>query len=340
MVTKIGLDLGYANITISDTTLEVYREPSVALIDKNTRRILSVGRAAISSNSVDDGILVRPFKNGILYSQEFTASIIDAALRPLKSKENLRCMVGAPADFNSKQERELGEMIVESGAESCYFVNRAMAALVGAGYKPTISAVSVNIGASHTEVLVVYKGEVLYASTVPIGGENFDEAVRDYILQQGDFTISLLDARAIKEEIGSVWGGKNAEPITISGTLALTGNRIKMSIGSTDILGVFEDPLYKLLSAIADGVKKIPTDCVEEIFANGIILSGGGALLHGLDKMVEKVFNIGVTVAKNPMDAVAAGLSVINSFAPSKIRGNYKNITEKIAKYYEENSKK
>ena len=340
MVTKIGLDLGYANITISDASLDVYREPSIALIDKSSRRILSVGRAAVAQNQGENGILVRPFKNGLLYSVEFTSEIIKAALAPLKTADKLRCVVGIPSDFNAKQQKELSSMFLDQGIEGCYFVNRAVAALMGAGYKPTMSVVSVNIGAYFTEIAVLYKGEVLCTKTAEIGGENFDEAVRSYILKQGDLNISLLDARAIKEEIGSVWQGYEAEPITISGTLALTGNKIQMSVGTTDILGVFEEPLHSLLQAIADVVKRIPTAYVEEIFKNGIVLSGGGAMLKGLDKMTENVFNIGTTLAANPMDCVACGLSLANSFIPLKARGNGKDVTEQLAKYYEASFKK
>ena len=148
------------------------------------------------------------------------------------------------------------------------------------------------------------------------------------------FLFSLYDARAIKEAIGAVWDGRNAPPITVSGSLALTGTTIKMTIGSEDILGVFEKPLRTLLQAIADGVKKIPTDYVEEIFENGIILTGGGALLYGLNKMIGKVFSINVCLPKTPEDAVAKGLLLINTFLPAKMRGNGKNITANLLKHY------
>jgi rod shape-determining protein MreB len=180
---------------------------------------------------------------------------------------------------------------------------------------------------------------LIYTASAEVGGEAFDEAVHSYILEQGELNISLLDARAIKESIGAVWDGRQAEPITIEGTLALTGNKIKMSVSSEDILGVFENPLHTLLGAIADAVKRIPTEYVKEIFANGIILSGGGAELYGLDKMIANVFSIPTTLAAYPSDAVARGLSIINSFLPIKMnRFNGKNITTQLGKFY--NAKK
>ncbi len=340
MVTKIGLDLGYANITISDASLEVDREPSVAIIDKTTRRIISVGKDAWSADNAASGILVRPFKNGLLYSVEFTKEIIKAALKVVNMSDNVRCVVGVPSDFNSKQESELCSILLDEGVKECFFVKRAIAGLIGAGYAPSISAISVNIGASKTEVAVLYRGSIIYSSTVDIGGEDFDEAVRKYILEQGELNISLLDAKAIKEGIGAVWEGRNADPITVSGTLALTGNKIKMSISSEDILGVFEAPLHSLLVAVADGVKKIPIEYVEEIFANGIVLSGGGSELYGLDQMMSKVLGVDVTAANNPADCVARGLSLVNTFLPIKMRGNGKNITSQLAKLYKTNNKK
>ncbi len=333
MVNCIGLDLGYANITISDSTLDVYREPSVAFMDKNTRRIVSVGREALTYTG-SEGNLVRPFKNGLLYSVEFTTEIIKTALGALGSTQELRCIVGLPSDFNVKQEKELSSILAEQGIKECCFVNRAVAALVGAGYSPLVNAVSVNVGASSTEVAVLYKGSVIYSATEKIGGEDFDEAVREYILKQGELNIKLLDARAIKECIGAVWDGREAEPITVSGTLALTGNTIKMSICSEDILGVFEKPLYRLLKAVANGVKKIPTDYVEEIFANGIVLTGGGARLFGLDKMISNVLSVRATLAPNPEDCVARGLSAIGHRLPDKMKQFGKNITSQLSKYY------
>lgn len=334
MVTKIGLDLGYSNITISDSSLEVGREPSVAIIDKNTRRIVFVGKDAWMPENASSGMLIRPFKNGLLYSLDFTKEIIRAALKVVSTSDNIRCVVGVPDEFNSKQESELASILFDEGIKECYFVKRAVAALVGAGYAPTISAISVNVGASKTEVAVIYRGSLIYSKTADIGGENFDEAVCKYIREQGGLEISLLDAKAIKEGVGAVWEGRNANPVTIQGTLALTENKIQMSISTEDILGVFSDPLYNLINAIADGVKSIPTSCVEELFANGIILSGGGAELFGLDKMIAKVLGVDVTLANNPPDCVARGLSLINSFLPIKMRGNGKNITLQLSKFH------
>ena len=340
MVTKIGLDLGYANITISDASLEVYREPSVAIIDKNTRRVVSVGRDALSADNAGNGMLVRPFKNGLLYSSEFTEEILKASLKAVNTSENIRLVVGVPDEFSSKQENALYSIISGQGIKECFFVKRAVAALIGAGYAPTISAVSVNVGAAKTEIAIIYQGTLIYSATADIGGEAFDEAVQKYIYEQGELSISLVDARAIKEGIGAVWDGRQSNPITITGTLALTGNKIKMSVSSEDILGVFEKPLYALLNAVADAVKMIPTDYVEEIFANGIVLSGGGAELYGLDRMMSKVFSIEVTMANNPADCVARGLSIVNNkFLPIKMRSNGKNITSQLAKLYKTNNK-
>ena len=334
MVTKIGLDLGYANIAVSDVSLGVHRVPSVAIIDKNTRRIVSVGNEAMMGEGGENGMMVRPFKNGLFYSADFTSAIIKAAVKSVSMTENVRCIVGVPDDINQKQEKSLCSMFEDAGVGECFFVKRSVAALIGAGYLPTISAVSVNIGASATEIAILYRGDIIHTSSAPVGGESFDEAVRKYMKEQGELNISLYDARAIKEAIGAVWDGRNAQPITISGTLALTGNRISMSVSSEDILGVFEDPLHKLLQAIADAVKKIPTDYVEEIFANGIVLTGGGAMLFGLDKMIAKVFSIGVSLPNDPDDCVAKGLLVINTFLPIKMRSNGKNITSNLLKYY------
>ena len=338
MVTKIGLDLGYANITISDVSMGTYREPSIALIDKETRRIVSVGNKAISSDenrSVEDGVLVRPFKNGLLYDRQITEGILENAISAILPAERVRCVIGVPSDILPKQERELFKMMREAGVTDCYSVDRAMAALIGAGYSPLMSVISVNVGASSTEIIIIYRGQIVYSARAKIGGEDFDQAVKNYILEQGDVNISLSVARAIKERLGAVWQGKESESIEIEGTLSLTGNKVRMPVTTEDIVGVFEKPVHKLLLAITDGVKQIPIEMVEEIFENGIILSGGGSLIYGLDIMTNQVLGIPVIQPEDPINSVAKGLMRINTYIPMRIRSKNKNITSQIAKYYE-----
>ena len=342
MVTKIGLDLGYANITLSDSSSEIFREPSVALIAKDTRRIISVGNSALSLEGAvpENAILVRPFKNGLLFDYQITSSVIKCALQNAVSSERTRCVIGVPSDFVPKQEKELFGMLMQAGVTDCFSVNRSVAALIGAGYSPKINALSVNIGASSTEIALFNEGNITNVTRAPVGGEDFDIAVKEYILTQGDVNVSLSVARAIKERLGSVWRGKEPETLDIEGTLALTGNRVKMTLNTEDVVGVFEKPLRTLIMAVADAIKKIPLDNVEKTFKNGVILTGGGSMIFGLEMMMSKVLGIPVTKPKDAIDSVAKGLSIINSFIPVKGRATSKNITYSVAKYYEDNKKK
>ena len=147
--------------------------------------------------------------------------------------------------------------------------------------------------------------------------------------------ISLLVARTIKERLGAVWQGRESESIDIEGTLSLTGNKVKMSICTEDIVGVFEEPLRKLLEAVANAVKKVPIECVRDVFENGIILSGGASEIFGLETMMSKVFGVSVTKANSPIDSVSKGLARINTFLPVKSHSGGKNITSQLAKLYE-----
>ena len=337
MVTKIGLDLGYANITLSDASSGIYREPSVALIDKNTRRIVSIGESALSAdqNLAEQGLLVRPFKNGLLFDQQITQSIITNAVEAVLPAERIRCVVGVPSNFLPKQEKALFSMLAEAGVTDSLAVNRAVAALIGAGYSPMMSAISVNIGASATEIAVMHNGEVMQTYREAVGGEDFDKAVKQYIFTQGDVNVSLSVARAIKERLGTVWEGKPSESVDIEGTLSMTGNRVRMTVTSDDIVGVFEKPIHKLFMAIAEVVKKIPLDHIEKTFENGIILTGGASLIYGLDIMMSKVLGIPVTRPEDAIDSVAKGFSRINAFVPIKGRPASKNITSQLSKYYQ-----
>lgn len=338
MVTKIGLDLGYANITISDVVAGIYREPSVALIDKNTRRIISVGNSALerSEELADTALLVRPFKNGLLFDRQITKSIISNAVKGLPTDERVRCVMGVPSDILPKQERELFAILVEEGIRDCYSVNRAVAALIGADASPLQSIISVNVGACFTEIAVLNGGQVSYTQRSAVGGEDFDRAVKQYIYEQGGVVVSGAVAMAIKEKLGSVWRGKESSSVDIEGTLTLTGNKVKMTVSTEDIVGVFEKPLHKLLMAVADCIKRIPLDNVENTFKNGIVLTGGGAMIHGLDKMMENVLGVPVYQPEDAVDSVAKGLSMINSLIPVRGKSVCKNVTSLVSKYYKE----
>lgn len=338
MVTKIGIDLGYANITLSNIVADIYREPSVVLVDRNTRRILSMGAKAAmgeEGEELEGGVLIRPFKNGLLYSSELTKEIISNVVAAVKPAERIRCIIGVPSDFLPKQEAEIFGMLESSGVAECYSVKRSVAALIGAGYSPTISAISVNVGAASTEIAVIHKGEIITSVREQVGGEDFDKAIKQFILEQGDMNVSLLVARTIKERLGAVWQGRESETIDIEGTLSLTGSKVKMAISTEDVVGVFEKPLQKLLLCVANVVKKIPIEFVKDIFENGIVLTGGGAELYGLDTMMSKVLGVSVTKPNNAIDAVAKGLSRIHTFLPVKKHSSGKNITKQIAKFYE-----
>lgn len=337
MVTKIGLDLGYANITISDTTA-VYREQSIALIDKESRRIVSVGDTALEKSEAlgDNAMLVRPFKNGLLFDKQITQSVVAKIVGSLPKKERVRCVIGIPSGLVAKQEKEIFDILGDVGISDCYAVNRAVAALIGAGISPLQSIVSVNVGASYTEIAVMHNGEVIYSNREAVGGEDFDKAIKQYINDRGGVNVSLSVARAIKEQLGSVWQGKEEESVDIEGTLALTGNKVKMTISSEDIVGVFEQPLHKLLMAVASAIKSIPLDAVEKVFKNGIILTGGGVMIHGMDLMMSKVLGITVKIPVSPIDSVAKGLATLNTKIPVKGRATKKNITDSVASYYKD----
>lgn len=345
MLTKIGMDLGYSNVTLSNASGEVYREPSVALVDENAKserdRITSFGRAAqTASRTRDDGLsLIRPFSKGMLHDHNITDSIIRSLVTVVRPAEKIRCVLGVPSDYIPKQERELFDMLKDAGVESAVSVVRSVASFIGAGFSPISSGISVNIGGYSTECAVLHRGEILFMKRFDVGGETFDRAVREYIKTNGDVNISLGMAKAIKEKLGAVWKGKENESIDIEGTLALTGNNIRINVCTEDIVGVFEGPMQELINCIVETVKHVPSTATLDVMENGIVLTGGGAELFGLEILLEKVLGIKVVKPENPIDSVAKGLSVINKIVSGKNKLDGKNITSMLPKLYQGSKK-
>lgn len=340
MLTKIGLDLGYANVTLSNAVSGVYREPSIALLDVNAgseaERLISFGRAAEEGKAGGKGCApVRPFVKGILHDRTLTCDIVRQMLSAIKPTDKIRCAIGLPSDFISKQEKELFDVVREAGIDSVVGVCRSIAALVGAGHSPTTSAISVNIGAASTEIAVVHVGNIIYLKRYDVGGESFDRAVKDYIKRNGDVDISLSMARAIKERLGAVWRGKEDGSVEIEGTLSLTGNNIRMTVSTEDIVGVFEQPMQALLDCIVDAVKHTPKDSAKDVYCNGIVLTGGGAELFGIATLIERVLGITVTRPDSPIDSVARGLAIINKLLPARTKFDGHNITAQVSKLYQ-----
>ncbi len=340
MLFKIGIDLGYANTTLIGTaTADIIRQPSVITVDNVTHRMVSLGDEAmeIAMNTEDgEALLLRPFRYGMLHSSDNTQDIIRAILKRVRrpADTKIRAIIGVPANFTAGQERHLFSIMQDCDIAECYAVKRAYSAMIGSGYAPDTSCLSVNIGALNTEICLVHKGKVVFNRTEEIGGENFDKAVQKYILEQGEVSVTLAVARAIKERIGAVWHGREAQSISISGVLALTGNTINMSISTEDILGVFEEPVSKVILAVANAVKSIPYDMVDDVFENGIVISGGGACLYGMSKMLQNVLGVKVSLSQNATDAVQRGFVKIHSYLPERMRSNCKDITTSVLKYY------
>ncbi len=332
MITKIGVDFGAAYITLCDSACDISREHSLALIDKQNNALLALGDDTLLQND-KDGIVVSPFSKGLAEYPEIAFRFIEDVVRAVSPADRIRALTALPSDMSLKAVKEFFTLFYDAGISEVFGIRRAYAAFLGAGGSPLGSGVSVSIGASSTDVCILHKGDILVSSRVPAGGYDFDNAVAEYVRKQADVTISNAVASSIKEKLGAVWPGRPNETVHIEGILSLTGNKVAMDIGTEDIVGVFDKPLQKILMAIADAVKRIPPEAVTDVFSTGIVLSGGGALLFGIDRMIEKVLEIPTHTVMDAETAVARGLARIHSYLPVRLRIGGKDITEKIKDY-------
>jgi len=314
-IKDLGVDLGTANtlVYIKGKGI-VTREPSVVAIHAETKQVLAVGEEAkrMIGRTPGNIIAIRPLKDGVIADFDITKSMLKYLIRKALKRKTIfqpRVVVCVPSGVTEVEKRAVEEATIHAGARVAYLIEEPMAAAIGAGLpvqEPTGSMI-VDIGGGTTEVAIISLGGIVTSQSIRIGGDELDESIVNFIKKEYSLLIGERTAEEVKIAIGTADLNSEVKTMEIKGRDMVTGLPKTITVNSTEIYNAMKEPIYNIVDAIKSTLEKTPPELAADIMEFGIMLTGGGALLEGLDRLINKETGIPVHIADRPLDCVAIG---------------------------------
>ncbi|WWU63152.1 rod shape-determining protein MreB [Paraclostridium sordellii] len=315
---EIGIDLGTANIFVYvNGKGVVLEEPSVVAIDKNTNTVLAVGEEArrMIGRTPGNIVAIRPLKDGVISDYEITEKMLTYYVNKVIDKKGFarffmpKIMVCVPTGVTEVEKRAVEEATRQAGAREVYIIEEPIAAAIGAGIdisKPDGNMV-IDIGGGTADIAVISLGGDVVSESIKMGGDKFDEYIVNYLRKKYNLLIGDRTAEQIKINIGTAYPRKEEVNMDVKGRNLLTGLPQKINVESSEILDALKEGVNQIVAAVHSVLEKTPPELAADISESGIIMTGGGALLYGLDKKIEERTGIKVKIADDPLSCVAKG---------------------------------
>ena len=312
--TDIGLDLGTANIIVFVKGKGiVLQEPSVVAMDLTTKKVCAIGEEAQRMIGRTPGHLraIRPLSEGVIANYEMTECIIKYFIHKAVGRRQLfkpRVVVCVPSGITEVEKRAVIEATLKTAAKEVYLISEPMAAAIGCGLdisQPCANMV-IDIGGGTTDIAVIsLKGEVV-SQSLRIGGLHFEEAIMRQVRRAHNVAIGERTAEEIKIKIGTAYPEED-KYMEVRGRDQVTGLPCNVMISSRDVYEALQVPVSNIIEAIKSVLEVTPPELAADIVDKGIVLTGGGALLDGLDKLISRETNVPVHIARDPLTCVAKG---------------------------------
>jgi rod shape-determining protein MreB len=315
----IGIDLGTANVLIHVKGKGiVLNEPSVVALDTNTGKVLAVGEEARKMVGRTPGNIVamRPLKDGVIADFEVTEAMLKHFIKKLNVKGFLskpRILICCPTNITSVEQKAIREAAEKSGGKKIYLEEEPKVAAIGAGmdiFQPSGNMV-VDIGGGTTDVAVLSMGDIVTASSIKMAGDKFDAEILQYIKKKYKLLIGERTAENIKISIATVFPGSRSEKIDIRGRDMVSGLPQTITVSSEEIEEALRESVQVIVQAAKSVLERTPPELSSDIIDRGVILTGGGALLHGMDQLLAEELKVPVLIAEQPMDCVAIGTGIM-----------------------------
>lgn len=327
----IGIDLGTANVLIHVKGRGVVLdEPSVVAIESDTKHVLAVGEDARKMVGRTPGniVAIRPLKDGVIADFEVTEKMLKYFIAKIGGKKwysHPRILICAPTNITSVEQKAIREAAERSGAKEVYMEEEPKAAAIGAGmdiFQPSGNMV-VDIGGGTTDVAVLSMGDIVTSSSIKIAGDKFDNAIMKYIKNKYKLLIGERTSEDIKIRIATVFGDDRYEEMDIRGRDMVSGLPLTITINSNEIREALWEPVSAIVTSAKSVLERTPPELSADIIDRGVILTGGGALLHGLDMLLAEELKVPVLVAEDPMHCVVKGTGIMLDNLDKVIKRKY-----------------
>lgn len=311
----MGIDLGTANTLVHVKGKGiVLREPSVVAIQRDTGEVLAVGEEAKQMIGRTPGniVAIRPLKDGVIADFDVTQAMLKYFIRKsidTKSFIRPRVVVGVPSGVTEVEKRAVIDATIQAGAREAYLIEEPMAAAIGAGlpvHEPTGNMV-VDIGGGTTEVAVISLGGIVTSRSIRIGGDELDEAIVQYIKRTYNLMIGERTAEEVKMTIGAAIVPDEDETMDIRGRDLVSGLPKTLNIKASEVQQALSEPVMGIIEAVKVTLEKTPPELASDIMDRGIVMTGGGSLLRGLDRLLSRETGMPVHISEDALSCVCMG---------------------------------
>ena len=314
----------------------VINEPSVVAVEKGTNRVVAVGAEAkrMLWKTPGDIIAIRPLADGVIADIDNTEKLIRYFISKIMPRSGLfrsiRMKIGIPSCITEVERRAVQEAALKAGAKEVQIIEESLAAAIGAQIpinEPEGHMVC-DIGGGTTEVSVISLGGMVVTNAIRLGGDEFDEAIIKYVRNVHNLIIGQQRAERLKIEIGNATPDKNIEKMEVKGTDAITGLPRRLEIDSVEVREALKDPITQIVDEIKRTLGKTPPELAADIFTHGIVMTGGGSMLKGLQKLISKETGVPVLLVDNAIECVAIGAG--QAFEVYKDMSNNRSIYDSL----------
>lgn len=312
---RIGIDLGTANVLVAVTKKGiVINEPSVVAVSVMDNKVMAVGNEAkdMLGRTPDTIVASRPLKDGVIADYRITEAMLRYFITKAAGSVRLfrpEVMVSVPAGVTSTEKRAVIDATIQAGAKSAYLIKEPLAAAIGADIPIASPAgnMVIDIGGGTSEVAVISLGGIVCWNSVRVGGDKIDRAIADYIRKKYGLVIGDRTAEEVKIEIGNALPGDNPAKMEIRGRDMVAGLPKTLTVNANEITEAIKDELDQIIQAIKAVLAQTPPELASDVIDQGMVMTGGGALLRNIDKLLTKTTGVPCYSAENPLQCVARG---------------------------------
>jgi rod shape-determining protein MreB and related proteins len=310
----IGIDLGTANtlVYVKDQGI-VLREPSVVAVRSGTSQVLAVGDEAkrMLGRTPGNIVAVRPLKDGVIADFEMTESMLRHFITKVHNRKWVRprVVIAVPSGITEVEKRAVKESAAHAGAREVYLIEEPMAAAIGVGLPVQDAAgnMIVDIGGGTTEVALISLSGIVFSRSVRVAGDELDEAIAGYMKRAYNLMIGERTAEEIKIKIGSAYPMDKETSMEVKGRDLVAGLPKTLAITSQEVREALLEPIATIVESVRVTLERCPPELSADLVDRGLVLAGGGALLRGLDRLLQEETGLPVHVAEDPLSAVAEG---------------------------------